>query len=156
MTISAIVRPSFLANAVLLHPSSKFVDSLNTSHWMLVNLEPMSWACTLMTAWRACKLRNRRLAQHFEDRPSQNDPPQASDARVASEGMCCKADLLGYVRVSTTEQDATLQLDALRAAGCSRSSLTRPQGPWTAVPSSIGSSISSGQATPSWCGGSTA
>lgn len=29
-------------------------------------------------------------------------------------------DLLGYVRVSTTEQDASLQADALNAAGCAR------------------------------------
>ncbi|MCU1634241.1 MAG: pin [Micrococcaceae bacterium] len=47
--------------------------------------------------------------------------------------------LLGYARVSTTDQDAALQVDALTAAGCYRVFVSRPHR-WvpTATQSSTG------------------
>ena len=47
---------------------------------------------------------------------------------------------VGYVRVSTDEQNLGLQLDALRAAGC------KPRDTYKDTAS---------RATPSWCGGLT-
>jgi hypothetical protein len=71
-----------LANAMLSPPlphpsSSKLVDPVNTSQGTLVGLGVLVVLITLITAWRARKLRNRRLAQHFMDPMPQNDlsPP---------------------------------------------------------------------------------
>ena len=59
-------------NATRPHPSSvKFAD---WAYPTLVLLGAVVVSQTLMTAWRARKLRNRWLAQHFMDQPSRNDP----------------------------------------------------------------------------------
>ena len=65
--------------------------------------------------------------------------------------------VFGYARISTTEQDESLQLDALHAAGCDRLMIDRASG--AAAPSVRRwrrCSTGSGPATPSWSGGSTA
>ena len=64
-------------------------------------------------------------------------------------------ELLGYARVSTTEQDATLQHDALSAAGCWRTWTDTASGVKTDRPSSPRCWLRSGRGTPWWCGGST-
>jgi hypothetical protein len=57
------------------HPSSpKLVDPVNMNQMFLVSFGAFVVTGTLTTAWRARKLRNRRLAQHFKEQPPQNDP----------------------------------------------------------------------------------
>ena len=46
---------------------------------------------------------------------------RAASSRPVLEQCVVVGELLGYARVSTLEQDAALQHDALRAAGCFRS-----------------------------------
>ena len=65
-------------------------------------------------------------------------------------------DLLGYARASSVDRDASLQLDALKAAGCVKVFTDKPRGSSTAGSNLTGSSISYVPATPSLSGGSTA
>ncbi len=59
--------------------------------------------------------------------------------------------LLGYARVSTTEQDPALQHDALAAAGCSACSPTPPPAPRPTGRGLLRCSTSCVPETPSWC-----
>ena len=81
MTISVSLG-LILANAMLPplpRPSSpKLVIPVNTTQEILVNLGGLVVGVSLITAWRARKLRNRRLDQHSMGQPLQNDPPQGS------------------------------------------------------------------------------
>jgi hypothetical protein len=69
---------TILVSGILLHPSPKFADSLYLYDLQLMGA--MILGSTLSTAWRARKLRNRRLAQHYMGQPSQNDPPAGERA----------------------------------------------------------------------------
>jgi hypothetical protein len=62
---------------------------------------------------------------------------------------------LGYARVSTLQQDESLQRDALVAAGVDRISSTTSPGSWSPVRRSTISCRGHDQATASWSGDST-
>jgi predicted site-specific integrase-resolvase len=60
--------------------------------------------------------------------------------------------LLGYARVSTTDQQPQLQVDALERVGCYRVFTETASGARADRPTSNSSWISSAPATPSWSG----
>ncbi len=62
-------------------------------------------------------------------------------------------DLIGYARVSTTEQNPTLQLDALQAAGCERVFTEEASGAVAERPE-LARALDHGAATRWWCGSS--
>jgi DNA invertase Pin-like site-specific DNA recombinase len=64
--------------------------------------------------------------------------------------------LLGYARVSTTDQQPQLQVDALKAAGCYRVFVETASGARADRPVLKRCSTSCAPATPSSCGSSTA
>jgi hypothetical protein len=65
-------------------------------------------------------------------------PVSQIDIRVSCEQCVLVGELLGYARVSTLEQDAALQHDALNAAGCFRSWTDTASGALADRPESAG------------------
>jgi hypothetical protein len=75
-----------VVSGILLHPSPKLADSSYLYDLQLLGV--IILGSTLSTAWRARKLRNRRLSQHFIDGSPRNDPPRASGPQAPNPSSC--------------------------------------------------------------------